>query len=249
MALEISGLVATYTQHYDALLDAAARIICRAMGDICVIGLLSDDRRKLHPLGIHHLDPAIQQELDSGRRIAWDPSHGVSEQVLATGEPSIFGSVDMAGARGDRGWVKAFVDGANMHSAVVVAMRVSGAPNGVVAVARRAASPPMCGEDVPFVQGVADRLALVVENISLKEEIVRLRRSDAGQLPDPRLAALTPRELEILKLIGEGMTNRDIGAHLYLSARTVEWHRGRLSAKLGEHKRSALIALGRTLVG
>ncbi|WP_053725313.1 response regulator [Streptomyces sp. WM6378] len=54
---------------------------------------------------------------------------------------------------------------------------------------------------------------------------------------DPRLAGLSEREREILALIGEGMTNRQIGQRLYLSEKTVKNHISRLLAKLGVERR------------
>ncbi|MFE3521043.1 response regulator [Streptomyces sp. NPDC059161] len=54
---------------------------------------------------------------------------------------------------------------------------------------------------------------------------------------DPRLAGLSERERRILDLIGEGMTNRQIGHRLYLSEKTVKNHVSRLLAKLGVERR------------
>ncbi|MER6671842.1 response regulator transcription factor [Streptomyces sp. NPDC000983] len=53
----------------------------------------------------------------------------------------------------------------------------------------------------------------------------------------PELAGLSPREREILALIGEGLTNREIGKRLYLSEKTVKNHISRLLAKLGVQRR------------
>ncbi|MEW2087184.1 response regulator transcription factor [Streptomyces sp. NPDC005283] len=53
----------------------------------------------------------------------------------------------------------------------------------------------------------------------------------------PALAGLSPRERDILTLIGEGLTNRQIGKRLYLSEKTVKNHISRLLAKLGVHRR------------
>ncbi|MGW1490060.1 response regulator [Streptomyces sp. NPDC002402] len=53
----------------------------------------------------------------------------------------------------------------------------------------------------------------------------------------PALAALSPRERDILALIGEGLTNRQIGKRLYLSEKTVKNHISRLLAKLGVQRR------------
>ncbi len=51
------------------------------------------------------------------------------------------------------------------------------------------------------------------------------------------LAILTERELEILVLIGEGLSGPEIGRHLYRSTKTIEWHRRSLGKKLGATNR------------
>lgn len=58
------------------------------------------------------------------------------------------------------------------------------------------------------------------------------------------LAELSPREREILGLIGEGLTNGQIGKRLYLSEKTVKNNVSRLLAKLGVERRvqAAVIA-------
>ncbi|HEU0166751.1 MAG TPA: response regulator transcription factor [Chloroflexota bacterium] len=59
--------------------------------------------------------------------------------------------------------------------------------------------------------------------------------------PVTRLESLTAREREVLQLIGEGRTNRDIAEQLCLSVKTVEVHRGRIADKLGVRGRSLLV--------
>ena len=56
---------------------------------------------------------------------------------------------------------------------------------------------------------------------------------------------LTPRETEVLKLIAEGHTNRQIGEVLVISVRTVESHRASLSAKLGLQSRVEIVRYAR----
>ena len=53
---------------------------------------------------------------------------------------------------------------------------------------------------------------------------------------------LSPREQEVLALVGEGMTNEDIGAILGLSATTVQTHRRNIMGKLDLHTSGALQA-------
>ncbi len=53
-------------------------------------------------------------------------------------------------------------------------------------------------------------------------------------------ATLTPREMEVMRLIVEGHSNRQIGELLNLSIRTVDTHRANVMAKLGLHDRADL---------
>lgn len=50
-----------------------------------------------------------------------------------------------------------------------------------------------------------------------------------------RGSILTTREFEVLQLVAEGKTNREIGGSLFISVKTVEKHRQRLMDKLGIH--------------
>ncbi len=67
-----------------------------------------------------------------------------------------------------------------------------------------------------------------------------LARLKAGDEQDSYIK-LTPREKEVLKLIGDGYTSREIGEMLFISQNTVERHRTNLMDKLGMHNKSQLI--------
>ncbi|KAB2976277.1 MULTISPECIES: response regulator [unclassified Streptomyces] len=69
--------------------------------------------------------------------------------------------------------------------------------------------------------------------------LMRSLRADPVETPSvaPELAGLSPRERDILALIGDGLTNREIGKKLYLSEKTVKNHISRLLAKLGVQRR------------
>ncbi|WP_371525109.1 response regulator transcription factor [Streptomyces sp. NBC_01283] len=69
--------------------------------------------------------------------------------------------------------------------------------------------------------------------------LMRSLRADPADAPAvaPELASLSPREQDILALIGDGLTNREIGKKLYLSEKTVKNHISRLLAKLGVQRR------------
>jgi DNA-binding NarL/FixJ family response regulator len=67
--------------------------------------------------------------------------------------------------------------------------------------------------------------------------MARLRGEQSHEAEPEALPGLTEREREILVLIGEGLTNRQIGRRLYLAEKTVKNHISRLLAKLGVERR------------
>ncbi len=102
-------------------------------------------------------------------------------------------------------------------------------------------------ELVRAVRAVASGDAVVAPRITQ----VLLERF-SGQLPlrpeeetaergDPQLDALTPRELEVLRLVATGLSNLEIAEALHLSTTTVKTHTGNLLAKLALRDRVQLV--------
>ncbi len=69
--------------------------------------------------------------------------------------------------------------------------------------------------------------------------IASLRKSSIGTL-EPT-GGLTPRQVEVLRLIAEGLSTKAIARKLELSTKTVEWHRGILMERLGIHDIANLV--------
>jgi two-component system response regulator DevR len=65
-----------------------------------------------------------------------------------------------------------------------------------------------------------------------------LTRLREGPAQDPRLAGLTEQEHKVLELIAEGLTNRQIGARMFLAEKTVKNYVSRLLTKLGLESRT-----------
>jgi DNA-binding NarL/FixJ family response regulator len=81
---------------------------------------------------------------------------------------------------------------------------------------------------------------------SAVEALVRRGRLDAGiaGTRTPEISAvLTPREAEVLGLLAQGRTNRQIGSALYISEKTASVHVSNLVAKLGASGRTEAVAI------
>ena len=79
-------------------------------------------------------------------------------------------------------------------------------------------------------------------------------RAGDGQAPRPShkpdpLAGLTPQERRILELIGEGLTNRQIGERMFLAEKTVKNYVSALFAKLGMERRTQAAAYAVRVLG
>jgi two-component system, LuxR family, response regulator FixJ len=79
---------------------------------------------------------------------------------------------------------------------------------------------------------VDDEVLLEALQNSVRQHVRSRERHQASQQARERYAQLSEREREVLGLIMEGLTNKEIGRALGLSPRTVETHRANLFAKL-----------------
>ena len=93
------------------------------------------------------------------------------------------------------------------------------------------------------VVGVWVGLRLVRPREVIVERIVTVDNSTPFEKDEEKLRALgiTPRELEILALIAEGLSNREIAARLFVSEHTVKSHSTRLFDKLDVSRRTQAV--------
>ncbi len=80
------------------------------------------------------------------------------------------------------------------------------------------------------------------EDIVLKHNMDRLAPAIEGALAVRRtLQKLSPRQLEVLRLVAEGQTTREIARRLGISDKTVETHRGEIMKRTGIHDAVTLV--------
>jgi len=86
------------------------------------------------------------------------------------------------------------------------------------------------------VRVVADGQSLISPSMAIKllDEFKQMSRSDRQQVPSPKL---TDRELEVLKLVAQGLNNREVAKRLFISENTVKNHVRNILEKLQLHSR------------
>ena len=104
--------------------------------------------------------------------------------------------------------------------------------------------------DYPQYADAALRLGaagFVIKSAPLEELLDAIRRAAAGGLafavrPRPGQSHISPRELEVVRLVVDGRSNDEIGAQLGIGVKTVETHLRRLFERLGVASRTELAA-------
>ena len=92
--------------------------------------------------------------------------------------------------------------------------------------------------DAPFDQGFEEGMALQLEEAAAYASRARGER----KRPSTGWAALTPTELEVVRLAAQGLTNAEIGGRLFISPGTAKIHLSHIYAKLGVANRTELAA-------
>jgi LuxR family maltose regulon positive regulatory protein len=90
------------------------------------------------------------------------------------------------------------------------------------------------------------RLLAAFQDVT-KGEAQTTKLSPAITCPKPLVEPLSQRELEVLQLIAQGLSNREIGARLFLALNTVKGHNRVIFDKLQVERRTEAIARAREL--
>ena len=101
-------------------------------------------------------------------------------------------------------------------------------------------------EAAAFFEGTGhDRVVAACRSLLRKAGVTTPRRGRGESAVPPMLRKLmvTSRKMDVLVLVAERLSNKEIGARLYLSTRTVEKHVEQLLSKTNTHSRSELASV------
>ncbi|MBX5435811.1 MAG: response regulator transcription factor [Alicyclobacillaceae bacterium] len=105
---------------------------------------------------------------------------------------------------------------------------------------------------ISYLRGVMDDRAAVPADVAARL-VAEFKSQPApaagGSAPVAAVAKLTPRERDILRLVGAGLSNREIGQRLFISENTVKNHLKHIMAKLQLQNRVQLAARARDVLG
>ena len=91
------------------------------------------------------------------------------------------------------------------------------------------------------------RLTRPTETVVVREVLVPAPAEFVRDQARLEALGITPRELEILELIAQGLSNREIAERVFVSENTVKTHSSRVFDKLGAKRRTQAVELGKRL--
>jgi two-component system, NarL family, response regulator YdfI len=94
---------------------------------------------------------------------------------------------------------------------------------------------------------MAASVGLAVLHPEVLESLLSILPATARTLPASPLQALTPREIEVLGMLAEGMGNKNIARQLSISEHTVKFHVASILSKLNASSRTEAVTLGARL--
>ncbi len=246
-AEEAIALLAGLEHHEDAARPLAAAHLARGEPELAVE--VVDRALAAGPLPDYVEAPLLALAVDA-HLAGGDPgaarAAGARLTDLAVSQPApyVAAIAALAAARlctaGDEGDARAC-----LHRAMALFARASMPVE--VARCRLELARLVAAERPPVAMAEAMAAAEILERLGARRDAdvaASLLRSLGGSTrPGPRRGtALTRREEEVLALLGQGLTNAQIGERLFISAKTVEHHVGRVLAKLGVRSRAEAVA-------
>jgi len=200
----ISTALSKATEDFSAALEELARLGAEVLNECCVLTLLNEETGALEVVAAYHPEPEARHLLRNELYGAVRNDASVAMQIVRTGQPVLQARIPQEGllqamAPGTRRFVERF----GLHSSLLVALRVQGKVIGTLGVSRGKPDHPYTLTDQEFLQELADRAALTIQNVRLlktAQEAVRLRDEFLSVASHELKTPLTPLSLKLQAL-------------------------------------------------
>jgi signal transduction histidine kinase len=166
-----------------AVLASVAATVADAVGDGCVIRLLSDDGQWLEPAAVHHRDPAreaLVRQLTAAAPLR--VGEGITGQVAQTGQPLLLASTPAQIAAATKPAFAPYLHRLRTHSLLVVPLRRNGGLLGTMELGRDTTDAAYTTSELHLVQALADRAVLAVQHARLYTAAQQARADAEGAL-------------------------------------------------------------------
>ncbi|HEX5501230.1 MAG TPA: GAF domain-containing sensor histidine kinase [Thermomicrobiales bacterium] len=237
-----------------AVLDRVARQVVAALGDTCVIRLLSADGRWLEPVAVYHPDPEAHAFGDAMlARAPERADEGLNGRVIRTGEPVFLPVVDRDEFRAAiKPEYREYFERFGTHSVLIVPLRARGRVLGVLSMARETPGRPYTAADQRLLQDLADRAAVAVENARLYREAREAARARDAFLATVSHDLKSPLSTvkgsaQLLRLQAARDESPDLARRVAEGAGRIEATADRMAALIDELLDAAQLAAGRAL--
>jgi DNA-binding CsgD family transcriptional regulator len=221
--------------------QAARLAFQRAAGTAAPVGTLDTARGPLLLVSAADGDPS-EAQARAARAVA-TPGAGWSDLWLGYGEAALLGAAERGGAASEASEAFAVADEAARRHPLFRAIGLRLVAEAALRDGWGAPVEWLREAEAQFVAGGQTRIAAACRSL-LKQAgapAPRRRGADAAVPAHLLRRGVTAREADVLQLVAERLGNREIGARLYLSPRTVEKHIASLLLKLGARDRRELI--------
>jgi PAS domain S-box-containing protein len=199
-----STVLAQARTDFNGALEALAQLGAEVLSECCVLTLLAEESGALEVVAAHHPEPEARQLLKSELYGVVKLENSSASRVLSSGQPLLQARIPQEGLleRLSPG-MRRFVERYGLHTSLVVPLRVQGKAIGTLGVSRGQPGQPYTLEDQEFLQELADRAALTIQNVRLlktAQEAVRLRDEFLSVASHELKTPLTPLSLKLQAL-------------------------------------------------
>jgi ATP/maltotriose-dependent transcriptional regulator MalT len=225
---ELDSAMTLYNTALSILGDGNARAVAGILWDAADVARAQRD----HPLAARLLHASLS------RRWAWMERRGMAECLAAIAELAV-----ETGRFEDALRLFGPADALRRSIGILDTWQFQARRDEAQATARRE-----LGERAAATARAASQAISLADAVNLAMSVTEQIGAQAALEPDvPPPFGLTPRELEVLRLVATGLSDRDIGDTLYISPRTVSRHLHSIYGKLGVASRTAASAVAHRL--